>query len=82
MRTPGNQGLDKIFPTLKIVPNVFSEMNIHIYLFTSGPVRLLYWIWTSLNSTFSRLMRNYNWDLVSPVVTMTKLLEEKETWPH
>lgn len=36
LRTPGSQGLDKISPTLKIVPKVFSEINLHIYLFTSG----------------------------------------------
>lgn len=37
MRTPGSQGLDKIFPPLKTVPKVFSEMNLHICLFTSSP---------------------------------------------
>lgn len=52
MRTSESQGLDKNFFYYKTAPEVFSEINLCIDLFTSDPGKAIM-LDLNLNSTFS-----------------------------
>lgn len=58
MRTSESQGLDKNFFYYKTAPEVFSEINLCIDLFTSDPGKAIM-LDLNLNSTFSWFTRNY-----------------------
>lgn len=49
MRTSGSQGLDKNFFYYKTAPEVYSEINLCIDLFTSDPGKAIYYVGFELN---------------------------------
>lgn len=82
MRTPGSQGLDKISPTLKIVPKIFSEINLHIYLFTSGPGKAVILDLNFIKLNFFLAYEELQLRSSQPCGDHDKVVGREGTWPR